>query len=237
MMAWQKQFLRTGQYPCQSSAVSGNSVYDNQEYMASYMTGLALSQFLWPSHYEIYRFFTDCLGRHGSGIGSYLEIGPGHGLFLRRSLEFLNDDVTINVVDISRESIEITRSLIQFFYPERHAIEFHTMDILDFNPGRRFGFITMGEVLEHVADPETLLKKLSLLAESGGHVFISTCINCPAIDHLYHFRSVSEVREMIQRCGFEIEKDLILPVEELSMDEIIKQKITINYCAILKKRG
>lgn len=108
------------------------------------------------------------------------------------------------------------------------------MDILDLDVDEKFDFITMGEVLEHVDNPVTLLNKLKELLSSGGKSFVSTCVNCPAIDHTYHFRATDEIREMFASCGLVIIRELVLPVEDLPMDEIIDKRITINYCAILK---
>ena len=41
---------------------------------------------------------------------------------------------------------------------------------------------------------------------------------------------------MIKDSGFAIIDKLILPVEDKPMKEIIKNKITINYCAYIKKK-
>ena len=40
---------------------------------------------------------------------------------------------------------------------------------------------------------------------------------------------------MINTCGFKIIDELVLPVENKPMKEIVKNKITINYCAHIKK--
>ena len=94
----------------------------------------------------------------------------------------------------------------------------------------------MGEVLEHVADPSKLLIKLKDLITNNGTIYISTCVDCPSIDHVYHFKSVKEIENMINDSGFEILDKLILPVEDKPMTEIIKNKITINFCAHIKKK-
>ena len=73
-----------------------------------------------------------------------------------------------------------------------------------------------------------------MLSEDG-HAFISTCVDCPAIDHVYHFKTVQEIRDMFIRCGLETTEECILPVEDMPLDDIVKNKITINYCAIVKK--
>lgn len=235
MIICQKKFLRTGYYPIASSNIALDLVYNNRKSMVSYMTGLAISQLLWATHYKMFTFFINYFEKQCENINSYLEIGPGHGLFLLKSIENLNDDKTIRVVDISQTSIDMTKSLLNHFYPNRMNIEYYTSDILNFNSDEKFDFITMGEVLEHVNFPEKLLKKLFVLMKNDGRSFISTCVNCPAIDHVYYFKSISEIQNLIHLCNFEIEQELILPVEDVSIDEALEQKITVNYCAILKK--
>ena len=95
----------------------------------------------------------------------------------------------------------------------------------------------MGEVLEHVTDPQKLLIKLRNLIADNGKAYISTCVDCPSIDHVYHFKSIKEIETMIKDSGFVIIDKLILPVEDKPMKEIIKNKITINYCAYIKKNN
>ena len=46
---------------------------------------------------------------------------------------------------------------------------------------------------------------------------------------------IKEIQKMINNCGFKILDDLVLPVEDKPMKEIVKNKITINYCAHIKK--
>jgi 2-polyprenyl-3-methyl-5-hydroxy-6-metoxy-1,4-benzoquinol methylase len=92
----------------------------------------------------------------------------------------------------------------------------------------------MGEVIEHVNFPDKLLKKLEQLLSINGIGFISTCVDCPAIDHVYHFKSIEEIRKLIKDCNLEIIEEKILPVEDLPIEEIIQRKITINYCAIVR---
>ena len=94
----------------------------------------------------------------------------------------------------------------------------------------------MGEVLEHVSNPSKLLIKLKSLIADNGSIYISTCVDCPSIDHVYHFKSIKEIENMIRESGFVILDKLILPVEDKPMKEIIEKKITINFCAHIKKK-
>ena len=93
----------------------------------------------------------------------------------------------------------------------------------------------MGEVIEHVENPKLLLNKIEKLLKTNGKAFISTCVNCPMIDHLYHFKTVNEIRKMLNKCGLDVISEKILPVENLPMLEIVDKKITINYSAIVNK--
>jgi hypothetical protein len=90
-------------------------------------------------------------------------------------------------------------------------------------------------VIEHVNYPEKLLIKLRNLLTAKGKAFVSTCVDCPSIDHVYHFKSVDEIRQMLYDCKLRIEDERVLPVENLPIEEIIKRKITINYCAMVSK--
>lgn len=235
MLKSQINFMKTGHYPVSLAEDAYRNVYINEREMKSYMVGLAISQFLWPTHYAIYNFFKTHFKNNRRNILSYLEIGPGHGLFLSKALDYFGGKAGITVIDISPVSIDITKSIMKYFRPDCKNIAYSNMDILKYESKEKYDFITMGEVLEHVNNPKRLLLKLNKMLAKGGETFISTCVNSPAIDHVYHFKAVDEIKDMLGSSGFKIKRELVLPVEDLTMKEIIDKKITINYCAILKK--
>ncbi len=235
MMKSQIEFMKTGEYTVRTSSEAFAGVYNNQKTMKSYMIGVALSQFLWDTHYDNFNFFSKIIKNYSQNINSYIEIGPGHGLFLIKALKNLHNKTKVTVVDISDTSIAITKSIINHFKPGDANVEYHNVDISHFDDSARYDFITMGEVLEHVDFPEKLLKKLKSLLSDNGRAYVSTCVNCPAIDHVYHFKTINDIRNMIFRCGLDIEDELVSPVENLPMNEIVDKKITINYCTMLKK--
>ena len=237
MLKNQIYFMKTEKYPVEQANDAFENVYNNRKEMTSHMIGIAISQLLWPTHYGLLSFFKDSLKENGHAISSYLEIGPGHGLYLREAMQYLNNDINIVAVDISLTAIEIVQSIMKYFFKERTLkITYHNIDMLDLRLSDKYDFITMGEVLEHVNYPDRLLNKLKELLASDGKAFISTCVNCPTIDHVYHFKSVDEIKDMLNGCGLLIKDERILPVENLSMEEIIKRKITINYCAIVSRK-
>jgi SAM-dependent methyltransferase len=237
MLRCQVSFMRLGKYPVKVSRETFDNVYNNPQEMKSYMIGLAISQFLWTSHYKIFSFLKLALQNYAEHTTSYLEIGPGHGLFLSEAVNILKKCKKYIAVDISPTSIEITKSIMQELHAnDKLDISYYNEDMLSLSLEHKYDFITMGEVIEHVSFPERLLTQFYNLLTENGRGFISTCVNCPAIDHIYHFHSVDEIREMFSLCGLEILDERVCPVESLPMEEIIKRKITINYCAIVCRR-
>ena len=236
MMISHLYFYKHNKYPISNQKDAFDKVYDNKEEMRSYVFGIAISQFLWPTHYAMHSFFIEKINNMSSEVENYLEIGCGHGLFLAEAIKKFGKKTNYDIIDISKTSIEITQSIINFLIKKDLKINYFLQDVLSSKFNKKFDFIEMGEVLEHVDKPGFLLKKINEIISDKGHMFISTCVDCPTIDHVYHFKSVKEIEDMIERANFTIIDRAILPVEDLPMSEIVKKKITINYCALLKKK-
>ena len=235
MMKCQIEFMKTGTYSIANQGQAFEEIYSSSERMKPYMIALALSQFLWPTHYRIYEAFEATVRKNAPNIGSYLEVGPGHGLYLSKAIEYLKPETVIQAVDISPISIEISESIIKHIHPNISNINFWTGDFLNFSPTALYDFIAIGEVLEHVNEPYKMLCKMRSLLSDSGTAFVTTSINSPAVDHVYHFKSVDDVRKMLYASRLSIVNEQILPVEELPMEEIVARKITINYSAAVER--
>lgn len=234
MLRCQIDFMRTGRYPVESSDHANQEVYSSENEMLSYMVGLGISQFLWSTHYEMFSFFCAAIRERAGLIGRYLEIGPGHGLFLEKALAYCDGIKEAVAVDISPTSLRLTQAIIAHSIPNQKNVNFILGDVLKVDLGRQFDFVTMGEVLEHVNYPNALLTRVRTLLAPDGRAFISTCANCPAIDHVCQFDTVDQIRKLITSTGLTIENDLPLPVENMSVSDAERQRITINYCALVK---
>ena len=227
--------MKKDKYPIYDQSVAFNEVYDSKKAMLSYMVGLALSQYLWRTHYAMYQHLKKELSINKNEIRNYLEIGPGHGLFFKDAIGIIGEKSNYTAIDISQTSLNLTRSIINFFnLNNKNNIKFINDDMLNVEIESSFDFIVMGEVLEHVENPKKLLLKLNKLLSKNGKSFVSTCVNCPTIDHVYHYKSVDDIREMINEAGFNIINERVLPVEQLPMNEIVERKITINYSAVIE---
>jgi len=225
------EFARTGKYTSSTFEEVNARVYARPETMEYYMHGLIMSNFLWKHHYQVFRYFTDSLPGYRDTTKSYLEVGAGHGLYLSSALEILDDDTAFTVVDISKTSIEMAKR-----FTNDTRVVFNLENIFDFADDRKYDFITLGEVLEHVEDPLKLLVKLNDLLNPNGTLFITTPTNAPAIDHIYLFNNVEEIQEMVKSAGFRITSEKALLSEDVSPEKAAKFKIAILYGAFLKKR-
>ena len=225
------KFQETGQYSSSSFAEVNERVYNNPDVMEYYMHALLLSQFLWVQHNRVFNFFNDYIDAHRDKITSYLEIGAGHGLYLEEAINRIGDGARYDVVDISETSIQLSESFV-----ENKTPNFILCDIFEYEPGIKYDHITMGEVLEHVEDPVGLLKRLGELVADDGRIYITTPTNSPTIDHIYLFRNIQDIQDVIHEAGLEIVDELYFYSEDLPDEIAEKMKVTQLYLGILKKR-
>jgi hypothetical protein len=93
----------------------------------------------------------------------------------------------------------------------------------------------MGEVLEHVERPELFLRRIAELAKDDAYVFITTCVNAPAVDHIFLWRTTDELEDMIIRSGLRIVQPLRLPYQGKTLEESREQSLPINVAYVLAK--
>lgn len=224
------QFLQTGEYTSKSFDEVNKRVYDNPDVMEYYMHGLLLSQFLWTHHYDILLYFNDIINRNKDSIKNYLEVGGGHGLYISEAISIIGAGASYQVVDISKSSLDMARRMIN-----NNSVTYTLSDVFEFFPEKKYDFITMGEVLEHVEDPVRLLEKLYELLDDNGKVIITTPTNAPAIDHIYLFKNAEDIREVIRKAGFKILEEKCIYSENLPPDMAEKMKISMMYVGVLAK--
>ena len=234
-VAEQMYFLRSGAYRHSTYEEVADFVYNNSDYMNRYMYGLVVTAFLWPNHVKMARFFAERLPCDGRG--SYLEVGPGHGYYMMTAVARSSYDDFIGV-DVSQASIEQTRALIRFFAPGAVArVVLRHCDFLQEQSLSPLSYdaIVMGEVLEHVENPSLFLSRISELARPGAFIYITTCINAPAIDHIFLWRSIEELELLIMQTGLKIKEALRLPYEGRTLEQTTAQNLPINVAYVLEK--
>lgn len=195
------------------------------------MHGLVLSQFLWTHHYEILLYFNKTITENSKLIKNYLEIGGGHGLYISEAIEIIGNHANYDLVDISPSSLELSKKMIG-----NNKVNFSLTDVFEFCPEKKYDFITMGEVIEHVEEPIKLLLKLNELLDNNGKVFITAPTNAPTIDHIYLFKNAEDIREVIHAAGFKIDKEECFYSEDLPKELLEKHKISMMYAGLLSKK-
>jgi 2-polyprenyl-3-methyl-5-hydroxy-6-metoxy-1,4-benzoquinol methylase len=211
-----------------------HSVYFDDKYMRKYMYGLAITAFLWPNHVALHDFFIRTFPRGRKG--TYLEIGPGHGYYFMQSAR-LGDFERLLGVDISAASVALTRDIIRHFEIEKkRRAEVIETDFLTFHEeDQEYSCIVMGEVLEHVEDPGRFLSTIARLSGPATHIFVTTCMNAPAVDHISLFRTGKEVEDIINSSGLNIVDVCYVPYVGKTLAECEKRNLAVNVGYVLRK--
>ena len=229
MVQERMEFLRTGKYASNSFVDVEQQIYMNADVFEYHMHGLVFAQFLWPEQATRFKFFSQHIAKHLAESDSYLEIGGGHALYILETVRHAPATTNFSLIDISPSSMELAKGIVGDL-----PIDFRLLNIFDYAPGTTFDFITMGEVIEHVEDPLSLLRRVRELLAPGGHAFISTPANSATIDHIYLFNSADEIREMFLEAGFAIVAEKIEFADNISPERAAKLKSAVMYAAFVK---
>ncbi len=231
MLEQRMMFTRDGSYSNTSFAEVEKQIYSNPEIMQYHMHGLVLAQFLWFEQYERIKFFVENLEKYFNKAQKYLEIGGGHGLYINEAMKLLPETTQFDLVDISNSSLTLAKGILN-----TDRINYFLKNIFDFTNDVVYDFVTMGEVLEHVEDPLSLLEKIANHLSSTGVCFLTTPINAPMIDHIYLFNEEEEIRELFAKSGFEILEEKIVISEKVTPEIADRFKLPVMYAAFIKKK-
>jgi 2-polyprenyl-3-methyl-5-hydroxy-6-metoxy-1,4-benzoquinol methylase len=229
----QLYFKRHGKYKNSSYAEVESLVYRNNDYMSMYMYGLAITAFLWVNHTQMKHFFNEGLPKNQSG--KYLEIGPGHGFHMMEAMR-ASQYTSFLGVDISPTSVALTHSILSSnYFGDFKGYEIQECDFLTWETTEKFEAVVMGEVLEHVEQPQVFLQKIADVTHKNSHIHITTCINSPAIDHIYLFEDAKQVVDMVEASGLYVKQQLLVPYQSTTLEQSEKDKLPINIALILGK--
>lgn len=229
-------FKKTGAYRLSSFEQADAEVYSNHGFMQRYMEGLLVSQVFWRNHSAAFLYFRQVFLPRLKDSFRYLEIGPGHGLFLSVAAEH-PQCAAAEGWDVSQESLRQTGRALQTLGLGSRV----TLDRQDIHaPTRRaedgalFDGIAICEVLEHLEQPVGALSSLRRFLAPDGVLFINVPINSPAPDHIYLLRNEAAVRDMVGAAGLEVLDLRMVPMTGYSLAEAERQNATIN-CFVLAR--
>jgi hypothetical protein len=228
-------FREAGRYRFSTFAQARAAVYDNPVYMRDYMIGLALSSFWWANHTALRRFFDAQLPRLKAKSGLYREVGPGHGMYFLEAMRHCAFAV-YEGIDISPTSINLTRRIVESgFFGEFPRARLVHADFLAGGALERSSALVMGEVLEHVENPGVFLRRAHDTLTDDGIFFLTTCINAPAVDHLYNPESVGSLEALFRQHRFAIVDRCVIPRDGASLEQCERERLAINVAYLLHK--
>lgn len=197
-------FYRHKRYRRSSFEEANAAVYSNAEFMQKYMEGLLVSQLYWHNHAKSYIFHSRFIDRLPSGF-RYLEIGPGHGLYLST---VANQDKCADAEawDFSAESVRQTDGSLKKLGITRpvRLMERDVQATVTSPPNTFFDAIVISEVLEHLEQPKQALETLRAHLAPKGNILIHFPINSPAPDHIYFLDSMEAVAKLVESAGLKV---------------------------------
>lgn len=157
---------------------------------------------------------------------SLLEVGVGKGELLSVALEM---GYETNAVEIVEESAQEVSDVLN--------IPIWNGDFLKFKSDKTFSVIIMGDVIEHVTDPETALRSVYRLLDDDGVLWLSTPNFESAFTRLkkftdpmwlepYHitYFNYSGLEALLEKCGFTVREYVVSNRYNGSMELIITKK-------------
>ena len=227
-------FRRHGKYRLSTFKEAFDTVYGDDTYMARYVRGILISQFIWSPHALAFDFFRTAFLPSMPKNARYLEVGPGHGLFLYFAAQ---EPHVAEIVawDISQSSIAATNRAIEKLGVTKDVSLIEQDVLLAATEPDSFDGAVISEVLEHLEDPRTALSTLYSSLKPGGKVFINVPVNSPAPDHIYLWRSTEEFVDFVKSIGFEIKNAEFYPVTGTTLQRAKKQDLSIS-CIIIGEK-
>lgn len=229
----QINFMRTGKYRRTTFVEAAADVYSDKTFMQKYMEGLLISQIFWENHAKSYLFHDAFIQGLARGF-RYLEIGPGHGLYLATAA--LNDNCAeVEAWDISDESLLQTAASTRRLGIDK-PVRLIKRDVFSAEMRKQeepsFDVVVISEVLEHLEQPAHVLKTLRSFLAPGGRILVNFPINSPAPDHIFLLESLEAVEELVKGAGFHIEASQTFPATGYSLKRAMATRTTVS-CLVI----
>jgi 2-polyprenyl-3-methyl-5-hydroxy-6-metoxy-1,4-benzoquinol methylase len=221
-------FFRHKRYRCSSFEEANTMVYSDTEFMKKYMEGLLVSQLYWHNHAKSYIFHSRFIDQLEPGF-SYLEVGPGHGLYLSAVTKNIKCGIA-EAWDFSQESLKQTNdSLVKLGVTKSVALK--KRDVQEdaaSPPDVLYDSIVISEVLEHLENPHLALKNLRKNLAPKGQIMINFPINSPAPDHIFLLESVDAVVSLVESSGFKVNLLKSHSASGYSLERAMQIKATVS---------
>lgn len=163
-----------------------------------------------------------------------LKSGPGHGMlgyFVLRE----GDNIRYVGVDISEPALRYADRAFDRAGFSPSKVTFVVGDATDLAASGvpDADGLVCREVLEHVDDPASILRGIGGHLNSGGRALLSTVANLEAIDHVYLYDNVDEIRSMVSEARLRVLNDWPMRLPGDTSERLIPY----NYAGIVGHAG
>ena len=183
-----------------ASQPAPGSPQDDPRFGIHYLYALTLSTALNRSRYELLCDYRQAVVRHLPAGTRSLEIGAGNCMAAALAGGTRAGE-RLQMNELSR----LWPGVLELGGSVDLRIEPYRFD----EPGA-FGFVTMIELLEHVADPAAYLAGAGRVLADGGLAYLTFAVRMPQFDHLVDFATVEECRQLVADHGFTVRDERCL---------------------------
>lgn len=223
-------YAETGKYRYETGESPG-AVFGNEQFDFCYLYVLTISTALNRSRYEVYLHYREMVRKYLAHGDLLLEIGGGNCL----DALFASDFGHVDVYELNSESL-VWQEIAGLSGKVNLKIETY-----DFAESKRYDFVSMLEVLEHVTDPGAYLRGAHRVLKDDGRAYLTFAIRMPQFDHIYHFRSIEECQQLLSEAGFRVVDDYCTissyrPFSEAERWELAADPhYAVTYCCVVEK--
>jgi|KBSSwiStaDraftv2_1062776.scaffolds.fasta_scaffold27671_2 2-polyprenyl-3-methyl-5-hydroxy-6-metoxy-1,4-benzoquinol methylase len=225
-----KLFGQTGKYEYTFEDEIKHIVEDNA-YQLHYTYVLALSTVLNRGRYELFLHYRQMVKKYLKANHSVLEIGAGNCL----DSMFTSGYGQVDAYERNDMSLE-WQEILDLNDKIKLRIENY-----EFDGAKKYDFITMIELLEHVSDPTVYLNGAHAVLNPAGKAYLTFAVRMPQVDHLYQIDTIEQCKKLVSDCKFKILEDYCTILNHMPFDEdrrwVLAEdpKYAVTYCCVVEK--